>query len=110
VLRALHQWHLRGDVAVMLEKVEMAPAFLDEIMRFAQCATLRAAIACTAFALHVRTEFMLLLGSAQVLINQLPRRLDANRLRLTLVAADAVVPLRNTFPSMAQHIGGFRSA
>jgi hypothetical protein len=50
---------------------------------------------------------MRLLGCIQMLIHQLPRRLDADPQQQILVATHVVAPARNPVPSMAQPLTGF---
>jgi hypothetical protein len=100
---------MRDLVSHVLEKVEVAPALLMEIVRRTEGATLRAGIAGAAFTLHLQVELMRLRRSIEVLIHQVPRWLNANPQQQNLVAALAVAPLRNPFPSMAQPLTGFHS-
>jgi len=87
----------------------MAPALLGEIMRRTQRAALRTRVAGTTFALHLQVQFMRLGRGIQVLIDQLPRWLDANAQQQNLVAAHAAAPVRTPGLSMAQHLDGFHS-
>lgn len=100
---------MRDLVSHMLEKIEMAPAFLAEVVRRTQRAALRTRVAGTAFAFHLQVQFMRLGRCVQVLIHQLPRWLDADPQQQNLVAPHAVAPVRNPVPSMPQQLIGFHS-
>ena len=109
VLGTLHPGYRCRDVAVVLEKVEMVPALLGEVVRRTQRATLRTRIAGTALALHLEVQFMRLRRGIEMLIHQLPWWLDANPQQQNPFAAHAIDPVRNPVRSMAQHVAGFHS-
>ena len=111
VLRAVHQRHRRGDVALMLEEVEEAPALLVEIMRRIQRAALRAQVVDTTLALHLEVQLMRLRRGIEMLTHQWPRWLDANAQQQNLAAphGHAVAPARKPSLRMAQHVDGFHS-
>jgi len=70
MLRALHPRHRRSDVALILEKVETAPALSREIMRRTQRAALRTRAAGATLARHLQVQLMRLGRGVPVLIHQ----------------------------------------
>jgi hypothetical protein len=77
VLGAIRAWQLRGDVAVMLEKVQMAPTEFGEVVRLAGLAADRTGKQAAAVGGDLQVEFMWLFAGFQALVDQPPRRRQA---------------------------------
>ena len=93
----------------MLEKVEIAPALLGEVMSGTGSAALGAGVALAAIRRNVQVEFMSLLTGVHMLVDPLSGRLDADT-KQQYTAGKHLLARPNLRPrSMHQHVVEFHS-
>jgi len=74
VLVAVCAWDLGGDVAMMLEKVQMPPGEFGEVVGLTRLAADRAGKQAAAVGGNLQMQFVWLFAGLQTLIDQSPRR------------------------------------
>jgi hypothetical protein len=94
---------------MMLKEFQVAPALFMKVMGRTCLTAVRARKLAAALSLNLKMQFMRACLGIQMLINQLPWRLNANAQQQNLVSTHALAPVVNPLPSMQYAYHQFHS-